>query len=120
MQKIIFLSIITLAMTSRSFAQIEGSVTDTSGKAIANAIIIAIDSARNTTDTINSDKGGYFVYKNLKRGEYKITAKASGYQKAVYDNIVVRNETAAGNKSSDISGAEWVEIVMKPIQPGKK
>lgn len=102
-------------------AQIEGNVVDTSGKTISAAIIIAIDSASNKSDTTISDKTGYFEFKKLKRGNYKVVTTVPGYQNVVYENVVVRNETSSEeNKAPDISDATWLEIVMKPVQPKKK
>ena len=120
MQKPIVLMLITLIVTNRGFAQIEGNVTDSAGKAIPNTTVIAFDAIRNTADTIISDNGGYFAYKNLKRGKYRVVAKASGYQNIVYENVNVNNETPAeGNRISDISGAYWLEIVLKPAKATK-
>ncbi|HSU28151.1 MAG TPA: carboxypeptidase-like regulatory domain-containing protein [Chitinophagaceae bacterium] len=105
---------ILLVISSGCFSQIEGNVIDTSGKAIPGALIIAIDSVKNTADTVKSDKSGYFAYKILKRGNYKIVVIAAGFEKNIQENFMVTNETPDNKAtSSDISNATWLDIKLR-------
>ena len=113
-RKIVLYMMIQLP-TFSSFAQVEGNVVDTAGKAIPEAMIIAIDTIKNTADSIKADKVGYYSFKNLKRGKYKIAAMAGGFENAIYENVIVHNEIPADDSGqSDISNAEWMEIVLLP------
>ncbi|MEO6611992.1 MAG: carboxypeptidase-like regulatory domain-containing protein [Chitinophagaceae bacterium] len=116
MKKIIIITGILTGAALSSSAQVEGNVTDASGKFIANAVIIAIDSAKNSADTIKSDKGGYFIYKKLTAGKYTITVKAAGYQHGIYENILVKTDIPDDDKSGkDISNAIWLDAILKPL-----
>jgi hypothetical protein len=115
MRNKIVLCLVIQLLVLKSFAQVEGNVVDTTGKAIPGATIIAIDTVKNTTDTIKSDKVGYYSFKSLKRGNYKIAAMAEGFQNAIYKNVIVDNETPQDDSGEgDISNAVWLEIVLEP------
>lgn len=122
MRKKVFLFGLLLFFVISGKAQIEGNVVDSTYKIVPDAIIIAIDTVKNIADTVKSDKQGFFAYKKLKKGTYKIVAKANGFQNTIYENVVVNNETPADHsESSDISSAAWLEIVLKPLKgPAKK
>lgn len=112
--------LILLLSSFGASAQIEGNVVDTSGKAIPNATIIIIDSVKNSTDSVKADKTGFFEFKKLNRGKYKIMIKAAGFQNSIHENILVNNETPVNNPGGgDISNALWLEVVMKPAKRTK-
>src|SRR5687768_10427258 len=113
MKKIIVSAFIMLVLSFNANSQIEGNVLDTAGKYIADVIIIAMDSVNNVSDTVKSDKTGYFIYKKLKKGEYNITAKVPGFQSATYQNITVNNEFDDRKSGDDISNATWLEIILQ-------
>ncbi len=120
MKNFICLPVMLFVFVLKGSGQIEGNVFDSSGKPVADAIIIAIDSVKNISDTVKSDKLGYYAYKKLKKGKYKIVAKLVGFQNAIYENIIVENETSNSNPGgNDISNAIWLEIVLKRSNPSK-
>ena len=119
MRRTIVLATLLLSMPSAS-AQIEGNVVDTAGKAIPGAVIIAVDSINKRSDTAMSDKRGFFTFRKLKRGDYKVVITAAGFQNSVNEKIVVENESPADNPGGDdISNATWLEIVMRRPKPLK-
>ena len=111
---------IILLFVINSFAQIQGGVFDQKKEGIPNAIIIATDSARNFIDTVRSDKRGFYAFKGLKPGKYKIEAKAPGCMTAVFENIQANQEDPdEGIDRDDISSATRLEIVLKPAKVPK-
>lgn len=111
---------IILLFVINSFAQIQGGVFDQKKEGIPNAIIIATDSARNFIDTVRSDKRGFYAFKGLKPGKYKIEAKAPGFMTAVFENIQANQEDPdEGIDRDDISSATRLEIVLKPAKVPK-
>jgi hypothetical protein len=119
-KRITFSGGIILFLTFRSFAQIQGGVFDPAGKGIPNAMIIAIDSVRLATDTVHTDKRGFYSFKGLKAGKYKIEAKAPGFITALFENVEANEEEKdEGIDRDDISSATRLEIVLKPQKPPK-
>lgn len=116
MLKIITLSFgIILLFAVSSFAQIQGGVFDQKGQGIPNVIIIATDSVRNVIDTVRSDKRGFYAFKGLKPGKYKIEAKAAGFLPRVYENVQANEEDPdEGIERDDVSSATRLEVVLKP------
>jgi Carboxypeptidase regulatory-like domain/TonB dependent receptor len=72
---------------------INGSVTDHTGAAIANATVSAIDTATNQTYTTASTSGGEFSFTNLPISSYTVTISFSGFSTAKYDKV----QTGAGS-----------------------
>jgi hypothetical protein len=111
---------IILFFTFGSFAQIQGGVFDPTGNGIPNATIIAIDSVRQFTDTVHTDKRGFYSFTGLKAGKYKIEAKAAGFITAFFENVEANEEEKdEGIDRDDISSATRLEIVLKPQKPPK-
>ena len=121
MLKRITLSLGTILLFAVSgFAQIEGGVFDQKGQGVPNAMIIATDSIRNVIDTVRSDKRGFYIFKGLRPGKYKIEAKAAGFRTGVFENIQANEEDPdEGIERADISSATRLEIVMKPAKTTK-
>ena len=117
--KIMMVSCIILFIASKGLAQIQGGVFDQKKDGIANAIIIAIDSSRNFTDTVRTDERGFYSFKGLKAGKYKIEAKAPGFLTSIFRNIEAREEADDDIIRTDISNATRLEIVLKPAKAQK-
>jgi hypothetical protein len=120
LKRIILSGGIILFFTLRSFAQIQGGVFDPIGKGIPNATIIATDSVRQTSDTVQTDKRGFYSFKRLRAGKYKIEAKAPGFITALFENVVANEgEKDEVVDRDDISSATRLEIVLKPVKVPK-
>ena len=117
-RNIVFLHLMLLM--AKASAQIEGNVVDTSGNIFPGAVIIATDSSGNRSDTVTSDKTGYFEFKKLKRGNYRIVTIVTGFQTTVLEKIQVNKEASDNNPGGDdVSNAVWLEIVMRRNKPPK-
>jgi hypothetical protein len=109
---------ITSFLVFKCYSQLEGNIVDTLGKAIAGATIIAVENETKLTESVSSDSSGYYAFKKLKPGKYTVTTKAANYADAVNKDITIAKEFEE-NDSTDISGGEWLEIVLVPVKKEK-
>jgi Carboxypeptidase regulatory-like domain/TonB dependent receptor len=103
----------TLVLFAQSFrGAIAGSVLDNSGASIPGAIVVALETATNTTYNSVSSSAGEFNFPNLSPGSYTITISATGFATTKYDKVMV----AAGSvytlpaKLAVSSTAQTVEV----------
>ena len=113
MKRIIFLLGAILGFTIRSFSQIQGDITDLKEKGIPNAMIIATDPVSKVADTVKSDSRGFYSFDKLKPGNYKIEIKAAGFQTAVIESIVVKEEHV-GLVDDDLYNGHRLDITLTP------
>jgi len=75
-------------MVAQSFtASVFGTVTDTTGAAIPNATVIAVNEATNTRTEAKSDIAGKYLLPALPPGRYRLEAFASGFKKYVQSGV---------------------------------
>ena len=72
-----------------SNGQVTGTVMDPTGAAVAGADVSLIDRATSASQRSKTDSSGNFVFNAVVPGTYDITADASGFQKAVVQNVLV-------------------------------
>jgi outer membrane receptor protein involved in Fe transport len=68
---------------------INGTVTDRTGAAIANASIVAVQTDTGVTHTTVSSSGGEFLFIDLPLGSYSVTTSFPGFQTVKTDKIMV-------------------------------
>src|SRR5881394_3638643 len=77
---------VVLVMASSTLAQftgnIQGTVSDPSGAAVAQAKVTLINVATQVSATTNTDASGSYRFLSLAPGSYKITVEAAGFAKA--------------------------------------
>ncbi len=117
MKTIIIFLVASLSISFKSFAQIQGDIVDPKEKGISNAIIIAIDSVRNTADTVKTDHRGFYEFKNLRPGKYKIQVKANGFKLTTIENIIVREgDVGAVSGEPDLYSGQRLDITLTPLK----
>lgn len=112
MRKKIFFSGILILLAVTAFGQVEGDVLDEKNKAVTNAVITATDSTGKIVDTVRTDQRGFYFFKKLKPGKYKIEAKAPGFLPAVYKNVEVNAAPAGANEGDDTYYAITLDITL--------
>ncbi|MGB2890397.1 MAG: TonB-dependent receptor [Candidatus Acidiferrales bacterium] len=70
-------------------AQLNGTVTDTSGGTVAGAMISVRNTATNTTHTATSNDRGFYAVANLPPGNYELKASYSGFANYTQTGIVL-------------------------------
>src|SRR5450755_2059870 len=83
------------AVAQQTFGSIFGTVTDSSGGAVANAKITVIDKEKGTSSEVMSDESGNYTKGQLIPDTYTVSVEAPGFQKAVSSDIAVRVDEAA-------------------------
>jgi carboxypeptidase family protein/TonB-dependent receptor-like protein len=68
---------------------IQGTVTDQTGGAIANASIVALEISKGVRHTATTDASGAYQFTSLVPDTYSVTATESGFQTQVQQNVVV-------------------------------
>jgi Carboxypeptidase regulatory-like domain/TonB dependent receptor len=92
-----------LISTAPLFAQansgdLTGTVFDTSGAAIPNATVVALDDSTGVRTTAQTNAGGVYRFTNLPAGRYTLTASAAGFTTDTLKNVdVILNNTITAN-----------------------
>ena len=94
--------------------QIEGQVIDQKEKGMPNISVTVRDTNGKVLGAVKSDGLGYFGFKGLKPGKYKVETKVAGFR-PVSNNAVV--DLAEG--ADDQYEATWVYIVLLPLKSPK-
>jgi hypothetical protein len=71
------------------FGSIVGTVTDPSGAVIPNATIVVTDTAKGTSQTVQSNESGNYTVSRLIPDTYSIKATAKGFSPAEADGIAI-------------------------------
>lgn len=108
---IVFWGLLSL-FTAKAFCQLEGDVLDQTGKVITNAIVIATDSTDKVVDTVKTDERGFYFFKKLKPGKYKIVGKAPGFQPVIH-TVLIEQAPKDANDTDDTYYAETLDIILK-------
>jgi hypothetical protein len=66
-----------------SFAQLNGTIEDATGRIVVGASVTARELATNQTYTATTNTSGYYVVPNLPPGQYELTVEARGFAKSV-------------------------------------
>ena len=77
------------AFSQGSAGRILGTITDSTGAAIAGATVTITDVARGTSRTLTTDQSGAYSAPNLLPGQYKVRAEFKGFKAVERQNIVL-------------------------------
>jgi len=89
-----------LALTCSAFAQVQngqfdGTVTDPTGAAIANAKVTVSNAATNLNVSTTTNSSGNYTIRELPVGSYKVTVEAPGFKSVSNSNVPVNAGTIA-------------------------
>jgi len=71
-------------------AELSGNVLDSSGAAVPNAVVTAINVETSIVHTTATEKGGDYVITSLPPGNYTLTAEAPGFSKLEQTGIILQ------------------------------
>jgi hypothetical protein len=93
-------------------AELSGTVLDSSGAVVANAKVIATESATNRAHETTSSSAGTYVLPLLPPGDYIVTAEAAGFRKLVQRGLTLQvNQQAELNLTMQLGQlTEAVEV----------
>jgi hypothetical protein len=109
---LVFLVPTAFAQGTISFAQLNGTVEDTSGRSIAKAQVTLRQVDTNRTYTATTNDAGFYVVPTLSPGKYELDVQYSGFAKFTQTGLVLSvGQTATidvtltvGNQPSDRFG----------------
>jgi hypothetical protein len=105
----ILISFISLSAKS----QIEGDIIGKDGKALPKIMIVATDSLTKKTDTVWSDRRGFYFFPALKPGKYELQANIEGFERFVSKYIIVTLPPPNTDEGSDTYYAVRYDIILK-------
>lgn len=76
-----------MSQAQSNAADLQGTVRDQNGAAVANAAIVVRNAATNVSREATTNDEGYYKIVNLPPGEYAITVKATNYKTAVISAV---------------------------------
>lgn len=113
----LFLMVSILLVMVHGYGQIQGSVMSSAREPIVNAVVIVTHSSTNARDTARSDKRGFYIFKELAAGKYKVIASATGFKSSIIENVEVIPKDASDEQSHhDISNDTRLEIVLRSLK----
>ncbi len=121
--RLVILLLAVLLLVPAAYAQFDtaavlGTVTDTNGAAVPAATVTLKNLATGVTATARTDENGNYQFFNVKIGTYQVSAEASGFAKALAENIQV---TVAARQRVDLAmkaGAltETITVTAETVQ----
>ena len=104
-----------------SFAQLNGTVLDTSGRAIAKAPVTLRALDTNQAYSATTNDAGFYLVPNLPPGRYELTAQYSGFAKFTQTGIVLSvGQTATINITLRVAATGETVVVTEeapPVEP---
>ena len=104
-----------------SFAQLNGTVQDTSGRTVTGASVTLRDLGTNQGHSAVCNASGYYVVPNLPPGQYELTVQYSGFAKYVQTGIALSvGQTATINVTLKVAATSEVVTVTgeaPPVEP---
>src|SRR5687767_3532461 len=109
-----FLSLLAILLVSASVAlgqaqsnaaDLQGTVTDTTGAVVPNATVTARNSATNASRNVTTNDEGFYRIVNITPGDYELTVEAPNFKKAVLTKVTVTVGQAAD-----------IDVVLEPGQ----
>lgn len=91
----IFILILSGTALAQFNAAVQGSIKDSSGALVPEAVVTLTNRATNQTSRVTSSDQGFYRFSALPPGDYLLTAEKSGFEKTEM-NIVVRAESLQG------------------------
>jgi hypothetical protein len=101
-----------LSAQSTATAQVSGTITDSSGAAIANAAVTMTETDKHTVHNGKSDSSGNYTLQNLPVGPYRFEVKVPGFKNYVQTGIeLVANNNIEINAAMQVgSASESIEV----------
>ncbi len=85
---------VTAAFAGAVFAQVAtstifGTVSDSSGAAVAGAKVTAVNPATRVPETVEANTDGNYIFPNLRPGTYNISVEAGGFKRTQQSGVLV-------------------------------
>lgn len=89
------LAVIAAPLSAQNFAEIIGTVTDSTGAVIAGANVTATNLATGVSRETQTNASGNYAFPRMNPGNYQVTAESEGFKQALQDNWVLQTGDTA-------------------------
>src|SRR5262249_2499505 len=84
---------------------VNGTVTDSTGGAVVNATVKLTNTGTQIVDQVSTNAAGYFVFLNLRPGNYTLSVENPGFKKVqVPEFLLDVNQTMTQNVTLEVGG----------------
>src|SRR5262249_54561744 len=70
-------------------ASLTGLVTDPAGAAAAGSTVVARNKSTNVEQRVTANSSGYYTFSSLPVGVYEVSVEATGFKRAINDNVIL-------------------------------
>ncbi len=107
-----FLAVAPSALFSQTAGTVDGTVTDSSGAAVAGATVTLVDKATNTPRSVTTNEAGRYVFVEVRPGVYDVSISKTGFRitKLTDQKVTVGTELAINISLEVGSVAQTVEV----------
>lgn len=92
----LFILLLAAAASAQFKANVQGTVTDTSGATIPGASVTLTSKETNKAQTVTASDDGFYRISGLPPGEYTLSAEKEGYKRQLIENLTVNAEGTQG------------------------
>lgn len=104
-------------LMAQEFGSIQGIVTDATGAVVVSATITAVSSETGTTNVVNTNGSGQYVFPSMRPATYSITVAASGFDKYVQKDLLLQaNQSVTRNITLQLGSASQTVTVSTDSQ----
>jgi hypothetical protein len=101
------------ALAQSDTSSISGTITDSTGAVVPNALVTARNDATGQTRSMRSNNVGAYTFTNIATGSYTVTVEAQGFQTAVQQGQHVDPSIGAQVNVSLKSGAASTTVTVQ-------
>ncbi len=97
-----------------AFGSISGTVQDPQGAMVAGATVTALNTGTNQALTVQTNDVGFFTFRSIQPGTYKVTVEAKGFRSVAVSNVTVAvsRDTSLGTVKMEVAQTgETIEVV---------
>src|SRR4051812_810216 len=107
--------LVAISGFAQTTASVTGTVTDSTGAAVANAEVTVTMAERGLTRTTNTNGSGEYLLAALPVGSVNIAVSAAGFQKYVANGIVLQVGQKVRNDVTLAVGAATTEVTVQGV-----
>ncbi|HEX8708149.1 MAG TPA: TonB-dependent receptor [Pyrinomonadaceae bacterium] len=115
---VLFLLLLATPAAAQFKANVQGTVTDTSGAIVPEATVTLTNKETNKAQSVTASTDGFYRFSSLPPGQYTLSAEKAGYKKQLLENLTVRAEETQGvDLSLEVGEVTATVTVTDVLQP---
>ncbi len=102
---LLLLTLTSLPALAQFTSNVQGTVLDPSGAAVAGAVVTVTNTGTNISSTFTTRESGQYTFNSLPPGPYEITVTAPGFEKSVVKVVLTTQQTTGVNVQLQVGQA---------------